>query len=192
MANIQHTALAAALVMGVAGAAAITMFTQPAAAVAQNAAGRLVVGSKAPALNVDNWVKGDAVSTFEPGKVYVVEFWATWCPHCREAIPELTSLAKETGATIVGVASGERGDTATKLGTVQSFVKQQGPRLGYTIALDADGETNRAWMSAAGQNSIPTAFIVDGQGKIAFVGHPASSQFESTLTKLTTKQSASR
>lgn len=192
MTHIRHTALAAALGLGIAGAAAITMFTQPTTAVAQTSTSRLVVGSKAPALDVDNWVKGDAVTSFEPGKVYVVEFWATWCPHCREAIPELTSLAKQTGVTIVGVASGERGDPATKLGTVQGFVKQQGPRLGYTIALDADGQTNRAWMSAAGQNSIPTAFIVDGEGKIAFVGHPASAQFEATLTKLAPKATASR
>ena len=192
MTHLRHTALAAALGVGIAGAVAFTMFTQPSTAVAQNASGRLVVGSKAPTLNVSNWVKGDAVTSFEPGKVYVVEFWATWCPHCREAIPELTSLAKQTGATIVGVASGERGDSATKLGTVQSFVKQQGPRLGYTIALDADGQTNRASMSAAGENSIPTAFILDGECKLAFVGHPTSAQFEATLTKLAPKATASR
>ncbi|MDR2697542.1 MAG: hypothetical protein LBB40_03590, partial [Holophagales bacterium] len=39
----------------------------------------LKVGSAAPALQVSRWVKGDGPSKFESGKVYVVEFWATWC-----------------------------------------------------------------------------------------------------------------
>ncbi len=38
----------------------------------------LKVGDVAPGLFVNEWVKGSQVSSFEAGKVYLVEFWATW------------------------------------------------------------------------------------------------------------------
>jgi hypothetical protein len=37
-----------------------------------------------------------------------------------------------------------------------------------------DGKMAKAWMAAAGQGGIPTAFIVNGEGKIAWIGHPMS------------------
>ena len=68
----------------------------------------LKVGDPAPALKVDKWVKGDEVSSFQPGHVYVVEFWATWCPPCKEAIPHLTELQhKFKDVAFIGVASSE-------------------------------------------------------------------------------------
>ena len=36
-------------------------------------------GSPAPGMHIAKWVKGDPVTEFDSGKVYVVEFWATWC-----------------------------------------------------------------------------------------------------------------
>ena len=56
---------------------------------------RLQIGDAAPELKVEKWVKGDPVTTFEKGKVYVVEFWATWCPPCIKSIPHLTELQKQ-------------------------------------------------------------------------------------------------
>ena len=66
---------------------------QPAAAAAPTAA--LKAGDAAPALKLAKWVKGTEVKTFEKDKVYVVEFWATWCGPCRRTIPHLTKLSKE-------------------------------------------------------------------------------------------------
>lgn len=46
-------------------------------------------GDPAPALKIDKWVKGQPVEAFEKGKVYVVEFWATWCrAQLEEALDE--------------------------------------------------------------------------------------------------------
>jgi hypothetical protein len=44
----------------------------------QEADDTLEVGDKAPKLEIEHWFKGDEVTEFEEGKVYLLEFWATW------------------------------------------------------------------------------------------------------------------
>lgn len=136
----------------------------------------LKVGDAAPALKV-KWVKGEEVASFQPGRVYVVEFWATWCVPCKDSIPHLTELQKKyKDVAIIGVASSERAPAADqadkRLETLEKFVKDQGAKMDYRIAYDATRETGGAWLTAAGQTTIPTAFIVDGNGKIAYIGYP--------------------
>src|SRR5262249_50377014 len=43
---------------------------------------------------------------------------------------------------------------------------------GYTVAWDNEQATKDAYMRAAGQRGIPCSFVVDKQGKIAYIGHP--------------------
>jgi len=60
----------------------------------------LNVGDPAPELKVARWVKGNRVAKFNLGRIYVVEFWATWCGPCRESIPHLTELDRQKTANI--------------------------------------------------------------------------------------------
>jgi thiol-disulfide isomerase/thioredoxin len=148
----------------------------------------LKVGSDAPKLEYTKWIKGTEVKAFEKGKVYVVEFWATWCPPCRESIPHLTELAKKyPGVTIIGMASSERNKDPKddkRLETLQAFVKDQGDAMNYAVAYDADRKMSASWMRPAGQNGIPCAFIVNGEGKIAWIGNPLNQAFESEIAKV--------
>ena len=133
-------------------------------------AASLTIGDPAPDLKVSKWVKGSPVTGFETGKVYVVEFWATWCGPCRQSIPHLTEIAHQfnSKATFVGVDVWENDEKA-----VAKFVNGMGEKMDYTVGIDtADTFMANQWMKAAGQGGIPTAFIVNQSSRIAWIGHP--------------------
>ncbi len=140
----------------------------------------LKVGSAAPKISVDGWVKGERVRKLEPGTAYVVEFWATWCPPCVASIPHLTELQKANPNIIfIGVAGSER--TKNAAAGVKKFVAGQGEKMEYRVAIDSDNSMSKAWMQAAKQGGIPCAFVVGTDGKIAFIGHPTSDQFSEAI-----------
>jgi thiol-disulfide isomerase/thioredoxin len=136
----------------------------------------LKIGDPAPALKVEKWLKGDPVQRFETGKVYVLEFWATWCGPCTAAMPHVTALQKtyQGKVTIIGVDVWEDKDyTDETLKKVEDFVKEQRDRMGYSVAYDGKGRAlDTAYMQAAGQNGIPTVFLIDQTGTLAWIGHP--------------------
>ena len=145
------------------------------------AAATLKIGDAAPKLQAGKWVQGEPVKQFEPGKVYIVEFWATWCGPCKTSIPHLNELYqkfKDKGVVVIGQDCSEHGaDAKEDESGVASFVKKMGTNMTYRVALDdkskiENGAMSTMWMEAAGQNGIPTAFIVNKQGKVAWIGHP--------------------
>ena len=84
----------------------------------------LKLGDPAPKLEVKEFVKGDPLKGFEPGKTYVVEFWATWCGPCRTSIPHLTELQKKyPDITFGGVSVFEQEPEGVK-----PFVEKWGKR----------------------------------------------------------------
>lgn len=136
-------------------------------------AATLGVGDPAPELKVSKWVKGDAIESMDPAKTYVVEFWATWCPPCLRSIPHLTELAKKhPSVTFIGMDVWER--TPDPTDKVEQFVKNMGDKMQYNVALDTkDQFMAKHWMTAAEQDGIPTAFLVQN-GIIVWIGHPMS------------------
>jgi len=147
----------------------------------------LRVGSPAPPITVKKWAKGTPVTALGNGTVNVVEFWATWCGPCKETIPHLTELAhKYKGkATFTGISSFEHEPTDEAiLANVNAFIKSEGDQMDYHVAVDGTaGIMGKKWMIAAGQGSIPTAFIVNQQGLIAWIGHPTQG-LEEALVKV--------
>jgi thiol-disulfide isomerase/thioredoxin len=140
--------------------------------------GELSIGDPAPKLDLKEFVKGTPVKDLEKGKVYVVEFWATWCGPCKATIPHLTKLQKKhTDVTFIGVSVYEQEPEGVK-----PFVDEMKEKMDYRVAMDAvpegakavDGKMAKNWLDAAGQETIPTAFIVNADGKIAWIGHPAA------------------
>lgn len=62
---------------------------------AQDKPKQLALGSPAPPLYIQSWLKGEPVNQLEKGKVYVVEFWATWCGPCIAGMPHLSEVAEK-------------------------------------------------------------------------------------------------
>ncbi len=139
------------------------------------------LGDPAPALEIAEWVKGGPVdlASGKGKKIFVVEFWATWCPPCRTSIPHLTELQKKYKAkdvVFIGVSD-------EKASVVKPFVEKQGDKMDYVVAADKDRKTFAAYMKAYGMNGIPHAFVVDKEGRIVWHGHPMA-ELDQTIQQI--------
>ncbi|MCA9213812.1 MAG: redoxin domain-containing protein [Planctomycetales bacterium] len=147
------------------------------------AAATLTIGSVAPELDIEHWVqdgegKFKPVTKFEEGKVYIVEFWATWCGPCIRFMPHLAELQQkyaDKGVQLISV-SNETLFEVTKFleravpgGDGQTFKELTKV---YCLTADPDRSCGTDYMAAAGKTSIPTAFLVGKTGKIEWIGHP--------------------
>ncbi|MEO6324501.1 MAG: TlpA disulfide reductase family protein [Thermoanaerobaculia bacterium] len=159
-----------------------------------SAATPLAIGDSAPPLFVDSWLSGPPAKLFEPGRIYVVEFWATWCGPCIANIPQLTALQRKyagQSVTVIGATSPD--DWGNTEAAVRKIIEKKGTALGYSIAwlpgaVEAKdrGIHRHSWFRAAGVDWLPTAFVVDGKGRIAFIGDPML--VEDTLEKILEKR----
>lgn len=141
----------------------------------------LTIGSDAPALDIEHWVqdgggKFEAVREFKAGKVYVVEFWATWCPPCIQSMPHLAELQERYGDKVQIVSISDE-----DLERVEAFLERDvdGKDMTfrkltsvYCLTTDPDRSVYQDYMNAAEQGGIPTAFIVGKDAKIEWIGHP--------------------
>src|SRR5581483_9664469 len=55
----------------------------------------LKIGDPAPPIHVQTWLRGQPVERFEKGKVYVLDFWATWCGGCIMSFPHISGIAEK-------------------------------------------------------------------------------------------------
>jgi thiol-disulfide isomerase/thioredoxin len=135
-----------------------------------------LIGKPPPPLVVGKWVKGTPLAEFEKGKVYVVDFWATWCGPCIAAIPHLTQLQQKHAGKleVVGISISEKqkdaSDTAY-IDLVDQFVQKKGDRMEYRVGVDTPDKTmHTTWFKPSGTGGIPTAWIIDQKGLVAWIG----------------------
>ena len=118
---------------------------------------------KAPELIVEKWL------TPEPdcrGKFVLIDFWATWCPPCREAIPELNAYHEQFGDKLVVIGISDETEEAVR--------RLVNPRIEYSIAIDTLARTK----NAVGVTGIPHVLIIDPQGIVRWEGFPFLQGYE--------------
>jgi thiol-disulfide isomerase/thioredoxin len=117
------------------------------------------IGKKAPELKVvDLDGQIHRISRLK-GKKVVLDFWATWCPPCKEAIPHLVELRKQVTpekAAIIGL-------TNEPQDKVSEFVK--GSSINYAVAVYSD-ELPAPYGKVT---ALPTVFLIDADGTIVDV-----------------------
>lgn len=97
------------------------------------------------------------------GKLVLVNFWATWCPPCRDEMPSLTRLAQSydpASFEVVAVSVDEGWEPVDKfLGTKATP---------FRVALDQGGQVSRSY----GTSKFPESYLVDQEGRVRlkFVG----------------------
>jgi thiol-disulfide isomerase/thioredoxin len=134
-------------------------------------------GDPAPSIAELVSVSGEKLDRFEPGTIYVIDFWATWCGPCIKAMPHMSELAKkykDKSVKVHGISIWETEMRADKalVDRVRDFV-QTSETIAYPISYGGDnGDLARRWMNGAGRSTIPTVFVIDKEGKIAWIGHP--------------------
>jgi thiol-disulfide isomerase/thioredoxin len=137
------------------------------AAFAQKAGDAVTPDSLAKA----EWITGAAPAAWEPGKLYILECWATWCGPCIAAIPhvdELYDKYQEKGLRVIGMNVSE--DAKDK---VAGFVKNKGEGMSYPVAyVGKGGDFENTWLKPAGVRGIPHAFVVK-DGKVLLTTHPS-------------------
>lgn len=140
----------------------------------------LTIGDQSPPLKYGKWIKGEPVASLAGDQLYVLEFWATWCVPCIQAMPHLTKLQKEykNKVNFIGVNIAERVDEGkpydSSLPSVEKFVATNAAKMGFSVIADNNEMfMYHNWLKASGQNGIPATFIVK-DNKVVWIGRPSS------------------
>ena len=124
---------------------------------------RSFLGQKAPKFEAEKWLT--AVPDCKD-KFVLIDFWATWCGPCRQAIPELNTLHKKFGDKLVVIGLSNETEADVR--------KMTSPHIDYYVAIDTQGRMKKA----VGVTGIPHVLIIDPKGIVRWEGYPLLEGYE--------------
>jgi thiol-disulfide isomerase/thioredoxin len=153
------------------------------------------IGMPAPPIVTEKWWHDPARAIdFKDGRVYLIEFWATWCGPCLQKMPRLVELQEEIGLDALGIVA----ITSESLEEVSGFLEHPREReesseypigqrvleMSQTISIGVDMETTtfRSYMVASEFRAIPSMFIVGKSGLVEWAG--SSEEGEAVLLQV--------
>lgn len=134
------------------------------------------IGDKAPDFTLQD-ISGNDVSLSQyQGRAVLLNFFASWCPPCRQEVPDFIELErsyKDKGFSVIGVA-------LESLKDAKGFADRVG--INYPVLID-DGKASDAYGPI---RAIPTTFVIDKSGKIVrkYIGARNKETFESDIKEL--------
>ncbi len=169
-------ALAVVLAYGVAG---VTVAQGPDA----KASPEQLTGKPAPAFKLNLWGGGEMdLAKHLKKDVVVLDFWASWCPPCRVALPKLVGVIDEYQAKLKDqkdapslVFYGVNLNDPEEM--LAAFMEQS--KLKFSVALDKESVAAKAYMVS----SIPQSVIIGADGTVKAVHLGLGPDFEATLRK---------
>ncbi|WP_213194809.1 TlpA disulfide reductase family protein [Desulfuromonas sp. AOP6] len=121
-------------------------------------AGRVVVGSVAPDFTLKN-LDGESVSLSQfRGKVVFLNFWASWCPPCREEMPSMERLNEVFGSSDFVMLAVNVEDDGQR--SVPEWLKKN--PYTFPILLDPQGQEKMRY----GVTAIPETFLINKKGVV--------------------------
>jgi thiol-disulfide isomerase/thioredoxin len=159
----------------IAAAVALVVTTFASPAVAQESG--IAVGERAPAARVQSLSGGFTDIGKYVGKTpMVIEFWAFWCPNCKELEPSLMTLEKKYGKRVkfLGVAV----SVNESIERVKGYVSKHGYR--HETVYDAEGHATEAYDVPATSYVV----IVDAAGKVVYTGLGGKQNLEPAILKV--------
>ncbi len=119
------------------------------------------VGQTPPACNAIEQIGSQKIdiSAYQ-GKVLLIDFWATWCPPCKQSMPflnKLRNLQQKHGFEILAINVDENTEEA------KSFLTQN--PVDYKMAFDPEGDCPQKFAVKA----MPSSYLIDKTGKIRLV-----------------------
>lgn len=153
------------------------LFCLAAAAAVVTAPAKAEASAKAPApqWTLKDLDGGEVKSADFAGKVVVIDFWATWCPPCREEIPGYVALQekyRDQGVVIVGISLDRGGPKVVK-----PFAEKM--KINYPLVMGTEDVVE----AFGGVEGIPTTFIIGRDGKILHkkVGYAPEAKMEALI-----------
>jgi peroxiredoxin/outer membrane lipoprotein-sorting protein len=128
-------------------------------------------GKPAPEFTLTDLKGREVALSSLKGKHVLIDFWATWCPPCKKALPHVQKLSEGTNGLVVLTVNAEPASVA------QPFLEKY--KYTFTTLVDTD----RSVSASYGVTAIPTTFIIDPNGTVAkrMIGYHTAEQIKAAL-----------